>query len=500
VSPRGRVALAAGVTLYLLAVGSLAARAPLWNDELYTWYFAQLPTMGDVWDELSTGVEQIPPFYYVVTRTSLALFGDNPLALRIPSLLGFLLASSCLFAVVARRTNAWYGLVAALVPLASGAAPYAWEARPYALVLGFAAAAVLCHQLRADDVRPRLAVIGLALALAGATACHYYAVLVVGPIVLAESVRVTMRRRLDWAVVAAFFAPLLPLAISTPLLREARRYSGQFWTEFDLGSTADFFLALLRAEVFSSSRIPTWLGLGFTVVVLGTSLVVLLRRPRRMQVEVAAAIGFLLLPLVGVLAGELVTRAYTERYVLAAVLGPALLVPLALDRVAGGRVVAAVSAAAVLTLWFGVLFQYWHRDIGVDIDRRERLVAFLQQHAPPDEMVAVVHPHDSLELARYAPESLRDRLVRLSDPERALRYTGSRSTEDGLVVLAGFAPVRIAEYESQQAPFLLLRTVRGSARDWIVPALADDGARTRVVAVDESDGFTLVRVEPARAG
>ena len=36
-----RLALGAGlVAVYLLAVGSLAARAQLWNDELYTWYFA----------------------------------------------------------------------------------------------------------------------------------------------------------------------------------------------------------------------------------------------------------------------------------------------------------------------------------------------------------------------------------------------------------------------------------------------------------------------------
>lgn len=488
------------VGLYLLAVGSLAARAQLWNDELYTWYFAQLPTTGDLWDELSTGVEQIPPFYYVLTRASLALFGDGELAVRVPSIVGFLLACTCIFVVVARRTNAWFGLVGALVPLASGAATYAWEARPYALVVGFAAAAVLCHQLRTDGVRPHLAAIGLAVALAAATGVHYYGVLVVLPIALAEAVRIAMRRRVDRAVVAAFFAPIVPLAVAAPLIQEARRYSGAFWTEFDLGSAPEFFVFLLRAEVFSASRIPTWLAVGFAAVVVGASLIVLLRRPRVAQTEVAAAVGFLLLPLEGVLVGELVTGAYVERYVLAGVLGPALLIPLALHRVAGGRRSAAVAATVVLTLWFGVLFQYWHRDIGVDIDRRERLVAFLEEHAPPDgALVAIAHPHDYLELARYAPGSLARRLVRLSDPERALRYTRSRSTEDGLVVLAGFAPVRIVPYDEQRAPFLLLRTVRGDARDWIDPALEDDGARLDVVARDEDDGFTLVRVEPAPA-
>ena len=495
-----RLAVAAGlVAAYVLAIGSLTVRAPLWNDELYTWYFAQLPTIGDIWDGLETGVEQIPPFYYVVTRASLALFGDGELALRAPSIIGFLLACTCLFVVVARRTNAWYGLVGALVPLASGAATYAWEARPYALVVGLAAAAVLCHQLRNDGIRPRLAVVGLAVVLAAATGMHYYGILIVLPIALAEAVRVAMRRQVDWAVVAAFFAPIVPLAVSAPLIQEARRYSGKFWTEFDLGSAPEFFVFLLRADVFSASRIPTWLGIGFATVVLGAALIVLLRRPRAVQTEVAAAVGFLLLPLLGVLVGALVTGAYVERYVLAAVLGPGLLIPLALHRAAGGRRTAAVAASVLLALWFGVLLQYWHRDIGVDIDRRERLVDFLEEHTPPNGMrVAVVHPHDYLELARYAPRPVAAELIRLSDPERALRYTGSRSTEDGLVVLAGFAPLRIVAYDEQRTPFFLLRTVRGDTRDWIDPALEDGGARLDVVARDEDDGFTLVRVEPAQ--
>ena len=495
-----RLAAVGGVVAaYVLAVGSLAVRAPLWNDELYTWYVAQLPTMGDVWDALETGVEQIPPFYYVVTRASLAVFGDNQLALRIPSLVGFLLACACLFAVVERRTNAWYGLVAALVPLASGAAPYAWEARPYALVLGFAAAAVLCHQLRADGVRPGLAVAGLALALAAATALHYYGALVVLPIALAAGVRWRIRRQLDGAVVAALFAPLVPLLISIPLLQEARRYAGAFWTEFDLGSAADFYVFLLRAEVFSASRIPTWLGIGFATVLLGGAVVVLLRRPRTAQLEFAAAVGFLLLPLVGTIVGEVATGAYVERYVLSAVVGPALLVPLALHRLAGGRHSVAIATAGVLAVWFAVLFQYWHRDIGVDLDRRERLEAFLEQRALPLELpVAVAHPHDYLELAHDASAPLAAQLVRLSDPERSLRYTGSRSTEDGLAVLAGFAPLRVVPYEKQQAPFHLLRTVRGETEDWIDHALADDGAGMQLVARDEADGFTLVRVEPAQ--
>ena len=251
-----------------------------------------------------------------------------------------------------------------------------------------------------------------------------------------------MRRRADWAVVAALFAPIVPLAVSVPLLREANRYAGAFWTEFDLGSAPEFFVFLLRADVFSSSRIPTWLGIGFAD-----------RRARRGArrapapsagradrggCRASASSSFRSSGSSSASSSRVRTSSATcsrpSSGRRSSCRSPS-------TGIAGGRSSAAVAAAVVLTLWFGVLFQYWHRDVGVDIDRRERLVAFLQEHAPPGgTTVAVAHPHDYLELAHYAPRSLAGRLVRLSDPERSLRYTGSRSTEDGLVVLAGVRP------------------------------------------------------------
>jgi hypothetical protein len=458
-----RVALAGAVAfaVYSAAVLSLAARAHLWNDELYTWYFAQLPSMRDVWDQLSTGVEQLPPFFYVITRASLAVFGDNAIALRLPSLLGLALACGCLWVVVARRTDAWYGFLAAIIPLATGTFRYAWEARPYALVVGFAGAALLFHQLRSDGVRPRLTVVG-------------------------------------WAAIAALGAPVVPLAVAFPLIEGARKYAHEFWTTFGLSSAPEFYVLLLRAGVFSSSRLPEWLALGFTAVVVGGAMVVLLRRPVAWPVDVAAAVGFVLLPLAGVLVAELVTGAYTERYVLPAVLGPAVLIPLALHRLAGRRAVA-IGAIVLVTVWFGVLFQYWHRDVTGDLDRQAALIAFLErQTSPGGPPIAVGHPHDYFELAHYAPPSLAARLIRISSPELAQRYPEGRAPEDGLIVLQRFAPLHVVPYRRQPRSYLLLLTVRDRGRDWnwIEPALLADGHRLRLVARDDARGFSLYRVEP----
>ena len=482
------------VALYAVAVGSLAVRDPLWNDELYTWYFARLPTFGDVWRELATGVEQLPPFYYLIERTSLWLFGENDLALRLPSLLGMLLAGVCLFVVVARRTNGWYGVLAVLIPSASGAFRYAWEARPYALVLGFAAAALLAHQSRADRIRPRLAAIALACALAAAAAVHYYGVLIVLPIAAAELVRWRGRRRVDWPVLAALAAPLVPLAFASPLIADARKYSGNFWTEFDLSTAPEFYAIVLRAQVFGPERIPDWLAIGFVAVVLAGALIVLLRRPRQAQSEVAAGVAFALLPLVGVVVGELVTGAYVDRYVIAAVLGPAVLVPLALHRLAAGARGPALVATALVAAWFLVLFQYWHREITVDNDRRAAIASFVEAEAPVGMPVAVDHYHDYLELASQAPPAVAARLIRIADGERALRLTDNRSTDDGLLVLSRFAPLRVVQYDDRPEHFLVVETVRGSARNWLLRALREDGARLDVIARHEEDGFTLRRV------
>ena len=38
---------------------------PMWNDELYTYYIARLPSMNDVWAALMSRGEQTPPFFYI---------------------------------------------------------------------------------------------------------------------------------------------------------------------------------------------------------------------------------------------------------------------------------------------------------------------------------------------------------------------------------------------------------------------------------------------------
>lgn len=553
------VALLVGAASYCALVAWLAAERPLGNDELFTLYFSRLPGFDDVWRELETGVEQTPPFFYLVTRASLRMFGDNDVALRLPELGAVLLAAGCMLAVVARRSTLVHGTIAALLLLATQAGFYAYEARPYALVLGFVALCFLLWQLRLDGGGP-LVVTGLALAATAAVATHYYAVLALLPFVVAEATRAVGRRRLDVAVAGAFAVSLVPLLVAAPLIEAARAYSGSFWTEYSWRSPVEFngwlftrsaieavpllelsvlvWLAcglalhtLLLSELESAERrrVVTRVSLALAAVALvglvafrvagsdvsvATVLVALiglaavvtvgvlqLRTPETSRSpsgsalpEIVAASAFLAVPLVAVVLAEITTGAYTPRYALPAVLGVVVLLPLALHRLEGVRIVASLVVAVLLVVVVGR--SYWNQadDIRTATRAQADLLGSLQRIVDGTDLaIAVADPHDFFELSHYAPPALRARVLHLSDQRAALQYTGSASTEDGLVVLSRFAPLdvrRFGPYVESNARFLLLLAVRQG--NWVVRALERDGRALE--PYPNADGLLLYEV------
>ena len=563
---------------YLTATAWLAARDQLWNDELFTYYFAHLPDFRSVWDQLSTGVEQTPPLYYAVTRGVLRAVGDNNVALRLPALTGVLVACGCLYTFVARRSSMTYGLIAALIVLSSQAVFYAHEARPYGVVLGCAAAALLCWQLRAES-GSAYAAVGMTLSLTVAVACHYYAVLILVPLALGEALRIANRRSVDIPVLVAFAIALLPLVVAAPLIRGATTYSGSFWADFGWRSvvelngwlfetgvlpsrfatrlelsfviwllTAIALHALLSSRVYST-REPEcdressgWLRrrrallavLAVVASLVGAALVLrllagleelsnrrlgfligamfvllayhaLTRQPtetapraantfRVNAPEALAAFGFLLLPLFAVIAAKFATGAYTERYVLPAVIGIAVLLPLALHRLDSGQRVASLGVAIALLIVVGRV--YWNQAVEVGEENRARgaLIASLERTAArSDRPIVIADPHYFFELSHYAPPPLAGRLLHLFDREAVLRYTGSSSTEEGLVVLSRFAPLDVRSFDRYVAsgiPFLIL--LRPERTTWIVPAL--EGAGRVLRPYPSTDGLSIYEV------
>jgi hypothetical protein len=112
-----------------------------WYDELFTYYIATMPSVGDIRHALAIPLDNHPLPFYLVTRAALNILGNEHVAARLPGMVGVWLAAVCLFVFVARRTNALYGMAALATLLVSFAARYAYEARPYGLALGLSARA-----------------------------------------------------------------------------------------------------------------------------------------------------------------------------------------------------------------------------------------------------------------------------------------------------------------------------------------------------------------------
>src|SRR5262245_33371124 len=138
--------LVAFLAVYFLLTARIAAHKSYWYDELYTLYISRAATPGEVWRELAAGADLNPPLCHLLTWASLRLFGESPVSVRLPAILGFALMLLCVHRFVARRCGVVYGWLAVLFLLCSRAFNYAYEARPYALVLGFCGLALVCWQ------------------------------------------------------------------------------------------------------------------------------------------------------------------------------------------------------------------------------------------------------------------------------------------------------------------------------------------------------------------
>jgi hypothetical protein len=467
--------------LYFPSAGILSGYKPLWHDEVFTHYLARLHTPSELWSALRTGADLNPPLYHVLAQVSQALFGENPTALRLPSILGFWVMCVCLFWSVGRWCSPVIAWSALLWPLLTGAYEYAYEARPYGLLLGWSGLAFLFWQSATGQGRRSFALLGLALALGAAVCTHFYAVLVFLPLILGELARSWSHRRLDAAIWISLGAGLIPLGLLLPLIEQARARAPHFWAKPTLSSVPSFYEFLLTAAIPPAVILLGLLALGHARV--PSEREVRNRHPvdSPPRHEVIATVAFAALPVFAVLLAVLARGAYTERYALPAVIGFGVLLPLVSGRIARGRPVFAIALVAVLVGAF--LFQQARR-IKRERDARSQLFALvhsLDQLRPGgpggDLPIVIADPLVYSKVNACAPESLASHLLFVSVSGEDGTAQGSAGVD--LQRSQPWAPVRTAPYDQFVASherFL----VYGKAESRLLTALVGNGARVEV--------------------
>jgi hypothetical protein len=449
--------------------------------------------MTDVWGALMSGGEQLTPFFYLLTRASTALFGLNPFALRLPEMIGFWVMCVCLFFFVARRASNFYALLAAIFPLVTYTYFYAFDARPYGLVLGFSALALLCWQSATMNRFRPLSVICLSMSLAGALSSHYYGIFAIFPLALGETVRTILRRRLDVPVWAAFCLAIAPLILHLPLIQQARAYSGDFWAKPRWLDVPNFYGGMLSSTILPLILLLFLSGIYQTVWRD--------KMPDESQTtpkitppvfEVAAAFGFIIIPIICVVLGKFVTGGFTDRYAVIAVIGFSVLVSFIAVKLNNNNILISI----VLVICFAGCFSFlavnetW--SVGIN-SRAMTKVQLLQSKGVENLPIVAADAHTFIELNYYAPE-ISSRVVYLADPEISLRRTQQNSIERGMIdLLKPWFELNVTDYKSYVAArprFLLCGDPQHFS--WIIPQLEEDGMQFELKGFEGSTMLFIV--------
>ena len=229
---RGANALALLVVAFTLVSAAQAITKPFWYDEVCTAIVARLPDGSAVMSSLRSGADTNPPLFYLIARLSRQIIPDDHLAYRFPSLIGFIVVVVSLYKILSNRFCNISALAGSAFVLCTPLAPYAYEARPYALMAGCVALAMLAWQ---QIHQSRWNVLLLTISLASAVSLHYYAVFVWPAFGAAEIAVWWSRRRFRPEVWAALLIGVLPIFFFAGLLLKLREYYGDnFWASAHL--------------------------------------------------------------------------------------------------------------------------------------------------------------------------------------------------------------------------------------------------------------------------
>jgi uncharacterized membrane protein len=497
--------LAVVFVLLTAALGLAWSHSKLMSqDEIYAFQTYSVPTVGKLVQVQRTWPISLDPLLYpLLAHAGMKVFGVGAFAQRFPSLVGFLLMQVCLFFFVRSLAGARAGAVAVAFPALTATLFYSAEGRPYGLMLGLYALALLSWQVATRETGNReqgtgnrhrgWALVGLAAAIAATINAHYFGILLLVPVCAAEGFRTLQRRRIDWPVVVAIAAGMGSFVATWPFLKAANEFRKNYYT----GGSVNFH-AITRAYrwMFDDSARMYVSGQRLWMVVLVLLAVWLVRGCARQilkcEMRIPAAEWVLLitlaaLPFFGYFLAKFVTHTIEVRYVLGAVVGISVMVGIAVSPWLRRDwiFVAVMSMLFLCILGLGVLRIY--------VEQKSTSVKLASMVLPPDVKAALhANPDGRLfiqdmsvfeECSIYEPDpDVKARLTLVYSTAEELRWNRHDTMALTAMHMQHFTGLPIVAYEDLRTQpgehvFLLFHT----GWDWTDQAFAADGARVRPV-------------------
>ena len=436
-----------------------------------------------------------PLFYHLLGHASVRLMGATVFAIRLPSLLGYLLMQVCVFTVADRLAGWRAAVVAAAIPALTATLFYAVEARPYGVLLGLSALVLLGWQRSIRGVaRTRTgALLTLAVALALALNTHYFAVLLLLPLYAAELYRTAERSRatgrlnIDWPVVLAILAGSAGIVFALPFQKAAGEFRKHYYNAGSVGlhAVTQSYRALFVNYTTYSMAVQH--ALGALLVVLSLLLLWALWKQSRDNAQVLPAERVFLvvlaaMPFFGFLLARFVTHSIEVRYVLPAIVGIAVLIAIAVAPLLRSR---GAYAAVISLLLFAIAAAGATRVHEESVKRN----AFLASLVLTQSLPSVPDPHIYVQNLGYFDEitpslsaQVQGRMVLLYSRDEELHWLKHDTGALTATHMQYFTTVPTMRYEDlRQQPGTHMVLLRPDGWEWLGRALQADGARVTPV-------------------
>jgi hypothetical protein len=493
----------AALIVILLLAGSLAlVRAtitPFWYDEICTIIVSSLPSVPDIWSALHNSADGNPPVYYYLVRLALRFVPDNHIASRLPSILGLLGTIFAIYIVLSRRVDRLSALVGAALILCTAMVGYGHEARPYALMTGsLAGAIVFWQQLNVS----RLSSFFLTLTLAAAVSLHYYALLGWPAFILAEAAVWKFHRRFRVGAWGAFGVGAVPLLFFSPLILQLRQYYGpHLWSYPEFKQMFSSYNFLFNFNGYGGWVAATFLTLVCMYWYLGKTISPDVSRQRLVVAralpieECVLAVALLLTPVIAVLFAKASGGGMTDRYMVPTVLGGCLAVGFIVSRAPSALRVLLLMLMLVSSCFSSItdakaLVSGSRRLRVPGVDQLEAIFARSYQTELP---IVISSGMAYLEIAYYESAEINRNLYTLVDPDAAVKFAGTDSVDLNLMKLRQYFPLQVekyGEFSSRHREFLLVSF--GGRFDWWSARLSSD--RHALMLISEELGIRVYKV------
>ena len=408
----------------------------------------------------TTPISLDPLVYHVLAHAAIKIFGADAFAIRLPSILGYLLMQLCLFLFVRRIATENAATFALAFPALTATLFYSAEGRPYGLLLGLFGLTMLTWQTASRRQSHRtLALVILTLSVGLALNTHYFGVLLLPPLCAAEIFRTIERRRFDLPVLTSIFLGIACIVFTLPFAKAAAAFRNNYYNSGAVSyRTIPQAYRYLLFDYIHKTKITQTLSAIGMVLLMALLLSGTIRQLREKNLRFPTAelvfLAFLAaLPVFGYLLASSITHSVEVRYFAGSIIAISALLAIAVLPLLRGN----IRAAVTLSVLFAIIALTGTLRIRMEQQRTRDALSGLT--LDPKIKAAILSSPNGLlyiqDMAAfdfatfYEPDpDVRSRIALVYSREQELRWDHHDTTTLTAMHMSNFADFHIVPYKS----------------------------------------------------